>query len=140
MSLHFESVGSYFTQPWDAVADVLYLHVGYLSAAKILSRMFLALYRSAAGYAGGCYNPSPIMSTIALYQLLRRIPDVTEDEAQAAADSIAHVDEVATKTDLLKLKTELKDEMHILETKLIKLILGSAGFVVIAVSTIVKPT
>ena len=80
------------------------------------------------------------MSTIALYQLLRRIPDVTEDEAQAAADSIAHVDEVATKTDLLKLKTELKDEMHILETKLIKLILGSAGFVVVAVSAIVKLT
>ena len=44
MSLHFESVGSYFTQPWDAVADVLYLHVGYLFVAKILSRVFLALY------------------------------------------------------------------------------------------------
>ncbi len=46
MSLHTVCIGSYFTQPWDAVADVLYLHVGYLSAAKILSRMFLALYVS----------------------------------------------------------------------------------------------
>ncbi len=47
------------------------------------------------------------MSTIALYQLLRRIPDVTEEEARVAADSIAHVEEVATKADLHRLETKL---------------------------------
>ena len=45
MSLHTVCIGSYFTQPWNAVADVLYLHVGYLFVTRILSSMFLALYR-----------------------------------------------------------------------------------------------
>ena len=67
------------------------------------------------------------MSTIDLYQLLRRIPDVTDDEAKAAADSIAHVEEMATKADL-----------HRLEIKLTRLIFGSAAVVIAAVSTITK--
>ncbi len=62
------------------------------------------------------------MSIIALYQLLRRIPDVTDGEARAAADSIAQVDEVATKADLVKLEAALKTDLHRLETKLTGLI------------------
>ena len=62
------------------------------------------------------------MSTIALYQLLRRIPDVTDDEARAAADSVAHVEEVATKADLLKLESDLGQRISNLETKLTGLI------------------
>ncbi len=45
MGFHTVCTGSYFTQPWDAVADVLYLHFGYLFVARILASTFLALYR-----------------------------------------------------------------------------------------------
>ena len=69
------------------------------------------------------------MSTIDLYQLLKRIPDVTEEEAKAAADSIAQVKEVATKAD-----------WHLLEARLTRLIFGSAAVVIAAVSAIVKLT
>ena len=67
------------------------------------------------------------MSTIDLFQLLRRIPDTTDDEAKAAVDSIAHVEDAATKADL-----------HHLEIKLTRLIFGSAAVVIAAVSAIVK--
>ena len=80
------------------------------------------------------------MSTIALYQLLRRIPDVTDDEAKAAADSIAHVEEVATKADLLKLENKFDQALSQLETKLTRLIFSSAAFVIVAISAIVKLT
>ena len=37
------------------------------------------------------------MSEIALYDLLRRIPEVSNDEAKAAADDVASAKEVVTK-------------------------------------------
>ena len=94
-----------------------------------------------------CYNPALIMSTIALYQLLKRIPDVTENEVQAAVDSIPQVGEIATSTDLLKLEAALKADIHRLETKLVnletrltRLIFSSAAIVVVAISAITKLT
>ena len=54
----------------------------------------------------------------------RRIPDVTDEEAKAAADSVAHVDEVATKTDLHRLETRL--------TGLIYRVVSSATVVILA--------
>ena len=45
MSLHMVCIGSYSTEPWDAVADMLYLHVGYFFSLNNLSSMFLALYK-----------------------------------------------------------------------------------------------
>ncbi len=47
------------------------------------------------------------MSAIDLYNLFCRIPDATEAEAHAAADTIAHADDVATKTDLAELEMRL---------------------------------
>ena len=87
------------------------------------------------------------MSIIALYQLLKRIPDVTENEVQAAVDSIPQVGEMATSTDLLKLEAALKADIHRLETKLVnletrltRLIFSSAAILIVAVSAIVKLT
>ena len=80
---------------------------------------------------GPCYNPAPIMSTIDLYQLLKRIPDVTEDEAKAAADSIAQADEMATKADL-------ETALARLEAKLTRLTFSTAAVVIAAVGVITK--
>ena len=48
------------------------------------------------------------MSEIALYELLRRIPEVSNDEAKAAVADVASAKEVATKSDIREIKTELK--------------------------------
>ena len=80
------------------------------------------------------------MNTIGLYQLFRRIADVTYDEAKAATDSIAQADEMATKNDLLNLKAELKADIHLLETNLTRLIFSSVAVVIAAVSAIMKLT
>ena len=47
------------------------------------------------------------MNSIAIYKILKRVPDTSESEARAAANSIAHVNDVATKSDIAELKTEL---------------------------------
>ena len=60
------------------------------------------------------------MSEIALYDLLRRIPEVSNDEAKAAVADVASAKEVATKSDIRELKTELKTEL-----KYIRWFLGS---------------
>ena len=41
------------------------------------------------------------MSNIDLYRILRKIPNVSDDEAKQAADSVARIDQVATKADLI---------------------------------------
>ena len=51
------------------------------------------------------------MNSIAIYKILNRIPDTSEAEARDAANSIAHVNDVATKTDIAELRTELKSEI-----------------------------
>ena len=47
------------------------------------------------------------MNSIAIYKILKRVPDTSESEARAVANSIAHINDVATKTDIAELKTEL---------------------------------
>ena len=51
------------------------------------------------------------MSVINVFQVLRKIPDVSEPEAQAAADSFAHAADVATKADIkdMATKADIKD-------------------------------
>ena len=44
---------------------------------------------------------SNMMSNIDLYRILRKIPNVSDDEAKQAADSVARIDQVATKADLI---------------------------------------
>ena len=47
------------------------------------------------------------MSEIALYNLLKRIPDVSDDEAKEAVADVASAKDVATKSDIAELKEEL---------------------------------
>ena len=66
------------------------------------------------------------MNSIAIYKILNRIPDTSETEARDAANSIAHVNDVATKADLRnknraeirhrRVKTELKSDIAELRT------------------------
>ena len=44
---------------------------------------------------------SNMMSNIDIYRIFRKIPNVSDDEAKQAADSVARVDQVATKADLI---------------------------------------
>ena len=41
------------------------------------------------------------MSNIDLYRIFRKVPNVSEDEAKQAAASVARIDQVATKADLI---------------------------------------
>ena len=51
------------------------------------------------------------MSEIALYDLLRRIPEVSNDEAKAAVADVAIASQVATKSDIkdMATKSDIKD-------------------------------
>ena len=44
---------------------------------------------------------SNMISNIDIYRIFRKIPDVSDDEAKQTADSVARVDQVATKADLI---------------------------------------
>ena len=50
------------------------------------------------------------MAEIALYSILRQIPDITDDEAKEAVADIANSREMATKADITELKAETKAE------------------------------
>lgn len=53
---------------------------------------------------------SPI-SNIDIYQIFRKVPNVSDDEAKHAADTVARVDQVATKADLIALEARLEAKM-----------------------------
>ena len=44
---------------------------------------------------------SNMMSNIDIYRIFRKIPNVSDDEAKQTADSVARIDQVATKADLI---------------------------------------
>ncbi len=67
------------------------------------------------------------MSAIDLYNLFRRIPNATEAEARAAADTVAHTDDVATKTDLAELEMRLTWRMIIVASVIIGTVIGAVG-------------
>ncbi|MXX98507.1 MAG: hypothetical protein F4Y58_01175 [Gammaproteobacteria bacterium] len=46
------------------------------------------------------------MSEIALYNLLKRIPDATDDEVEKAVADVAHSNDVATKADIKDMATK----------------------------------
>ena len=79
------------------------------------------------------------MSEIALYEVLKRIPEVSNDEARAAVADVASRDEVATKSDIadINLKiAELKTEIANLEARLTNRMYGMAGVIIAAVGII----
>ena len=56
------------------------------------------------------------MSEIALYDLLRRIPEVSNDEAKAAVADVASASQVATKSDIKDMAT--KSDIREIKTEL----------------------
>ena len=67
------------------------------------------------------------MSNIDIYQIFRKIPNVSDDEAKQTADSVARVDQVATKADLIAL-----------EAKMLKLAIWAVTFAVTLTVSLVK--
>ena len=57
------------------------------------------------------------MTDIALYNTLRKIPEVSDDEAKEAVADIASSREVATKADIIELKAETKVDIKDMATK-----------------------
>ena len=57
------------------------------------------------------------MSEIALYNTLRKIPEVSDDEAKEAVADVASSKDIATKTDIIELKAETKADIKNMATK-----------------------
>ncbi len=70
------------------------------------------------------------MTEIALYNTLRKIPEVSDDEAKEAVADIASSKEVITKADLKAEIAKVEKTIAELETKLTKLI-----YTVVAINT-----
>ena len=64
------------------------------------------------------------MSEIALYNLLKRIPDATDDEVKEAVVDVAKKEEVATKLDIAELKAELDSKIERMARLLIMWMVG----------------
>ena len=85
------------------------------------------------------------MSEIALYNLLKRIPNATDDEVEKAVTDVASTKDVATKADVARvdktiaeLKAETKADIANLETRLTKQIYAVAGIIIAAVGLMIK--
>ena len=72
------------------------------------------------------------MSGIALYNTLRKIPEVSEAEAKEAVADVASSKEVATKADLENLETRLIEKMAKLEARIFKQLIVGAGIIIAA--------
>ena len=78
------------------------------------------------------------MADIALYNLLRRIPDATDDEVERAVNDVASSREVATKADLANLETRIIEKMANLETRLTRQMYGAVGIILAGVGLMIK--
>ena len=54
-----------------------------------------------------------------VYEAIKRIPGITTDEAHEVATQLKSREDLATKADLLELKTELISEMYRLHNRMI---------------------
>ncbi len=93
-----------------------------------------------------------IMSEIALYDTLRKIPDVSDTEAREAVAHIASSQEVATKSDIKDMATkadikdmatkaniaEVKTEIAELETRLVKQMYGAVAIILAGVGLMIR--
>ena len=63
------------------------------------------------------------MSKIALYNLLKRIPDATNDEVEKAVAYVASSRDVATEADIKDMATkgDIKDMKHYIDTSIAQL-------------------
>ena len=87
------------------------------------------------------------MSEVALYEVLKQIPNITNEQAEKAVADVAKKEEVATKSDIkdmatkldiAELKTELKADIKDLEAKLTNRMYSMTGLIIAAVALIVK--
>ena len=58
------------------------------------------------------------MSSIDIYRVLRKIPNVSDDEAKQAAELMAGVDQATTEADLSAFQAATKADLIALETRL----------------------
>ena len=80
---------------------------------------------------------SPI-SNIDIYRIFRKVPDVSDDEAKRVADSVARVDQVATKADIKELRTDLIALESRQDAKMLKLAIWTVVFNVTLTVSLVK--
>ena len=85
------------------------------------------------------------MTGIALYDILKKILEVSDTQAKEAVTDIASLREVATKADIVELKSETKMEIvrvektiAELETKLTRQMYAVAGVIIAAVGLMIK--
>ena len=85
------------------------------------------------------------MTEIALYNTLRKIPEVSDAEAKEAVADVASSREVVTKADIMELKAETKTEIARvektiaqLETKLTRQIYAVAGVIIAAIGLMIR--
>ena len=74
------------------------------------------------------------MSEIALYNLLKRIPDATDYEVEKAVADVAATRDVATKSDLAELETRLVKQMYAVAG----IVIASVGLIVTLVGLMIK--
>ena len=75
------------------------------------------------------------MSDINLYNLLKRIPDATDDEVQKAISDVANSTDVATKADIkdMATKADLRTGLAELKTELLEKIADSKHTMIMSV-------
>ena len=78
------------------------------------------------------------MTEIALYNTLRKIPEVSDDEAREAVADIANSKEVVTKADLKAEIVRVEKTIAELETKLTRQMYATAGVIIAAVGLMIK--
>ncbi len=80
------------------------------------------------------------MTDIALYNILRKIPDVSDAEAKEAVAGVASSREMATKADIKDMATKeyIKAEIANLETRLTNRIYAVAGIIIAAVGLMIR--
>ena len=86
------------------------------------------------------------MSDIALYNLLKRIPDTTDEEAKEAVGGVASaatksdIKDMTTKSDIkdMATKSDLRIGLAELETRLTNRMYGMAGIILVGVGLMIK--
>lgn len=72
------------------------------------------------------------MSSIDIYRVLRKIPNVSDDEAKHAAESMVRIDQAITKADLGAFQAITKADLIALEARLEAKMLKLAIWAVVA--------
>ncbi len=70
----------------------------------------------------------PPISNIDIYQIFRKVPNVSDDEAKQTADSVARIDQVATKADIGALEAAIDARFLAQDAKMLRLALWIMAF------------